>query len=117
MKVLLIVFSLVLLLTACSGREGKLAQHITGTWHRDESDTITFAPGGSFSRLLRKAGHTDSFTGTWQIKDRVLLMTITSASDARSGPLIGGVESWNIVRVDDHHLVYEQSRQTNTLSR
>ena len=117
MKILLTIFSLGLLLTACSGRDGKLAQQMTGTWHRDESETITLAPAGNFSRLLRKAGHTDSFTGTWQIKDRVLLMTITSASDARSGPLIGGVESWNLLRVDDHHLVYEQSRQTYTLSR
>jgi hypothetical protein len=117
MKFTPIILALSLLLTACRRHDVKLEQQIAGTWTRDESGTLTFAPDGSFSIVSWKQSHTNSFAGTWQISERVLIMTITNAPVIKGRSLVGGVERYNIVHVDDHQFLYEESGQTHTLSR
>jgi hypothetical protein len=117
MKFTRIIFALSLLLTACSRRDAKLDRQIAGTWTREGSGTMTFTSDGSFSTILRKPDHTNSFAGTWQIRDRVLIMTLTNAPAIKGRSLVGGVERYNIIHVDDHEFLYEESGQTHTLSR
>jgi hypothetical protein len=116
-KFTFIILALSLLLTACNRRDSKLDQQIAGTWTREGSGTLTFAPDGSFLIVVVKPDHTNSFAGTWQTKHRVLIMTLTNAPVINVRSLIGGVEQYNIIAVNDHEFLYEESGQTNTLSR
>ena len=44
-------------------------------------------------------------------------MTLTNAPVVKGHSLVGGVERYNIIRVDARELVYEESGQIHRLSR
>jgi hypothetical protein len=78
---------------------------------------MTYTPDGSFSIISRKPSHTNFFAGTWQIRDRVLIMTLTNAPVVKGRSLVGGIERYSIVYADDHQLICNQDGQTISLTR
>jgi hypothetical protein len=96
--------------------DDKLGKQVTGTWIREGPGTLTITPDGSFSSVFSMPDHTNIFTGTWQIADGVFLMTLTNASVPQARKLIGGVERYKIVHMDDHKFMYDENGQIHTLN-
>jgi hypothetical protein len=93
-----------LLLTVCSGQDADLSKQIIGTWTSDDKQsTETYAPDGSFLTLTRASNHTNSFAGTWQIKDGIMIETFTNAPFH----LTGQIFQYRIHVLDGHQLEYE----------
>ena len=113
-----IVFILVLsaILTGCSRRDAKLTKAVIGDWTSGIRETV-WKPDGSFTASYHYARGTVTFTGTWQIKDGVLISTITNAVGPEPHVAVGTVGRAKITAVDAHTLVYEAKGQTNILSR
>ena len=44
-------------------------------------------------------------------------MTLTNASDLKARRIVGGVERYSIIHVDDHQLICNEDGQTITLTR
>jgi len=118
MRFTLSILALSLLLTACSRRDAKLDRQVAGVWNREStSNTMTYASDGSFSIIVRKPSHTNSYAGTWQIRDQVLIMTYTNAPVVKGRSLVGGIERYSIIHADDHQLICNEDGQTVTLTR
>jgi hypothetical protein len=102
--------------------DDKLGRQVAGSWIREGPGTLTITPDGGFSSEFSMPDHTNIFTGTWQIADGVFLMTFTNASvpqarNLQTRNLIGRVERYKIVHVDDHKFMYEENGQIHTLNR
>ena len=102
--------------------DDKLGKQVTGTWIREGPGTLTITPDGSFSSVFAMPDHTNIFTGTWQIADGFFLMTLTNASvpqsrNLQTRNLIGRVERYKIVHVDEHQFTYMAGGRTNILTR
>jgi major membrane immunogen (membrane-anchored lipoprotein) len=108
MKTIPTILALSLLLTACGRHDAQLRKQITGTWADDRPGslgTMTLASDGSFSSRWRTPNHTNTWEGTWQISDGVLIMTNTKSNDV---PITTISHDKNkIIRVDDHVLTCE----------
>jgi len=98
------------ILTACSRRDTKLAEEIPGTWTHS-AHAMAMTPDGSFTESFRSKTGTNTFAGTWQIKDGILIFTTTN------DPAGASVQRYKISHLDAHQLVYEMNGQTITLSR
>jgi len=117
--------------------DAELRQKVTGVWKYSNTNrlfgtttenTFTFAPNGNYAKQAVTIHKTESknFTGlgTWQIKDGVLITTITKAdplpNDAVGGDLRralangGFVNRHRIISVNDHELVCEVDVYTIT---
>jgi hypothetical protein len=62
-------------------------------------------------------GHTNTFSGTWQIKDGFFIMTLTNSPNPNRSASAADVVRYKIVRMDEHQFIYEDSGRTVTLSR
>jgi len=114
-----------------------LRQKVTGVWKYSITNrlfggttetTFTFAPNGNYAKQAVTIRKTEirNFTGlgTWQIKDGVLITTITKADpipnddyggDLRRALVNGGfVNRHKIISVNDHELVCEVDVYTIT---
>ena len=112
----------------CS-RDARLTKEIPGVWKQEvissqSSDafasTTTISRDATFSyvRLWNERPITNTFAGTWKIRDGVMFMTLTN----RSGPnpnIPAGVAPMQsrIIHLDDHQMVEEIDGTTNILSR
>jgi hypothetical protein len=114
-----------LLLIGCRSEDTKLSQQILGTWTRAAGDwsvvydgslphwklkppgSMTILSDGTFSSSWGSSNSFDSYRGTWQIKDGMLILTDTNRNGTAKLVLSGRVGGNKIVRVDDHQLVYE----------
>jgi hypothetical protein len=128
MKYSLTILALSLLLMGCS-RDARLTKEIPGVWKQEvissqSSDafasTTTISRDATFSyvRLWNERPITNTFAGTWKIRDGVMFMTLTN----RSGPnpnIPAGVAPMQsrIIHLDDHQMVEEIDGTTNILSR
>ena len=105
---LLPLFGLSLLLAGCNKTpsDAVIRRQIVGTWTYNQDGAFTFAPDGSWSIMESKLKVTNSFAGTWQIKDDVFYMTTTN-SRIKDGPAaVGGVQRYKIIHLDDQTLIY-----------
>ena len=75
------------------------------------------SPDGSFSASFDFPKGTMTITGTWQIKDGILIWTTTNVSGPEPHVAMGTVDRSGIVSVGAHRLVYEVEGRTVTLSR
>jgi hypothetical protein len=110
--------------------DAELRQKITGVWKYTNTNkifgittenTFTFAQNGNYAKqavTIHKTDRQDFLgLGTWQIKDGVLITTLTKADpipqgavgdDLRKGLANGGfVNQHKIISVNDHELVCE----------
>ena len=117
--------------------DADLRQKVTGVWKYSitnrlfgttTENTFTFAPNGNYAKQAVTIHKTEikNFTGlgTWQIKDGVLITTITKADpipnddyggDLRRSLVNGGfVNRHKIISVNDHELVCEVDVYTIT---
>jgi hypothetical protein len=104
------------ILTACSRRDTKLAHAVSGGWTHG-SHEITMSPDGSFSETFHPPKGTLTYAGIWQIKDGILIFTITNVSGPEPHEAVGSVDRGEILSVDSNHLVYLSQGQTIRLSR
>ncbi len=104
------------ILTACSRRDTKLAQEIPGTWTRS-AHAMAMTPDGRFTESFLSKTGTNTFVGTWQIKDGILIFTTTNVNGTLPDTADGSVQRYKITHLDEHQLVYEMNGQTITLSR
>ena len=116
MKFALTFAALTLLLMGCS-RDAKLSREITGTWQVDSSMTEEFKSGGSFLFSQWHSNQTNNFSGEWQIKNGLLILTLTNATGPRTDGDVGDTVRFKIIHVDAHHLTCVMGRQTNTMNR
>ena len=116
MKYALTFVLLVLLLTGCN-RDARLSRKVVGTWQAGSSMTEVFKDDGSFLFSQWHSNQTNAFSGTWQVKNGFLSMTLTNATAPGSNDHAGDSVSFKIVRVDAHHLTCVMGRDTNTVSR
>ena len=115
--------------------DAALRQKVTGVWKyngklldRTAEDKFTFAPNGNYAKqsVIIHGTERRNFTafGTWQIKDGVLITTITKVDqipqgavgdDIRKGLASGAfINRHKIVSVNDHELVCEVDVYTIT---
>jgi VCBS repeat-containing protein len=117
----LLACAIALVFTGCSPAhhqsDADIRQNVSGTWTRDVYGTMTIAPDGSWSNMVLNSNLTNFYSGTWQLKDGVIIMTLTNTSVSDESSTIGRTKQYNVIHVDDHHFVYELSGETNTLSR
>jgi hypothetical protein len=127
MRFALVILAFGLLLTGCN-RDAKLTKRVPGVWKHEEintqgadtfTSTTTFFPDGTFSylRAWNEKPLTNTFAGTWQIKDGFILMTLTSRSGPNPDVPPGVIMKWRIIRLDSHELVDEVDGVTNISSR
>ena len=127
MRFVLILLALSLFLTGC-GHDSKLTKKIPGSWQHEGTsiqgtDTftsmMTISPDGTFSyfRVWNEKSLTNTFAGTWQIRDGFMFMTVTNRSGPNPHVPPGAVIKSKIIRLDDHQFVEETDGITNISSR
>ena len=110
---LLPLFGLSLLLAGCNKTpsDAAIRRQIVGAWTYNQDEVLTIAPDGSWSIMESSNSLTSTYAGTSQIKNGILIMTMTNA------PSKGGIAKCRILHVDDHQLVYEDGGTIHTNSR
>jgi hypothetical protein len=127
MRFALTFLVLSLLLSGCS-HDAKLSKKILGTWMHEGTNTqgtATFtnttiiAPDGTFSylRIWNERPLTNTFAGTWQIREGFMFMTLTNRSGPNPQVPPGAIIKCRIIRLDDHEFVCETDGITNISSR
>jgi hypothetical protein len=110
--------------------DNAMAQKVVGTWMfgaNPENGYLfswrasrTYSADGSFCTRIGYGERLVTYQGTWQVKGRAVLMTVTNAlgtGNYGAEAPDGTVNSLKIVELDDHQLIYETEGHTNTLSR
>ena len=69
---------------------------------------MTIASDGSFS----SGSSSVTYQGTWLVKDDVLVLTVTNATDTKQHEPVGSVDRMKIIQADDGHLTLELDHQT-----
>jgi len=115
--------------------DAELRQKVTGVWKysskfldRTTENTFTFAPNGNYARQVvithgMERKNSTAF-GTWQVKDRVLITTVTKIDPMPQGAVGGDigkllanggyVDRHKIVSVNDHEMFCEVDVYTIT---
>ena len=96
----------------------KPSQQITGSWTSTRSGTeMAISPDGSWLTRNMVPGHTNTFSGTWQVKDGFFIMTLTNSPNPNRPASAGDVVRYKIIRMDEHQFIYEDSGRAVTLTR
>jgi hypothetical protein len=112
-----------LLLTGCNRGDTKLRQQIAGTWITSDSNgIIKINSDGSFVTKWTIANTNTIYKliyeGTWQIKDGIMISTISKADGYERHEVVGTVDRYKIIRLNDRELFYEfGTNQTIMLNR
>jgi len=94
--------------------DAEIRQKLAGSWIAPSGSKWHFAEDGSWSHDQPNSRS----SGTWQVTDTELAMTITNYSGRpRSRSPVGQVLQCTIVRVDDEELVEDLGEATVTLHR
>jgi hypothetical protein len=122
MRFALSFFTVSLLLSGCNHRDSELRQKITGTWIPNSSNgTITVASDGSFvskfSVIRTNIPSELVYQGIWQIKDGVLIATITNVDGLEPHAPLGQIDKMKIIHMDEHEMTYLIDSQTMTARR
>ena len=113
---ILLVLSIIVVIVLVRRRDptdAAISHKIAGSWVAPSGTAWHFAPDGSWSHSQSDGAS----SGSWQIKDRELIMAITNYSGTRSPSPVGGVLHCTIVRVDDKELVEDLGEGKVTLKR
>jgi len=113
-----VVLVLLALVVASCGRHDKAGQQIVGTWQRDGSSdlSVTILGDGSFISDFESTNHAVlTYQGTWQLKDRELIMTATNISGSSSylHEPVGSVDRLTIIELDSKHMTVAYQAATN----
>jgi hypothetical protein len=95
--------------------DAKLARQITGTWTRSIYE-VTFLSDGSYTMHFGRSNAMKTWQGTWLVKGGGLVLTCTNAPNHKVGAVVG-VDNVNIVHVDEHQFIFEESGDTHTNTR
>jgi hypothetical protein len=114
-----------LLLIGCNHRDAELRQKITGTWIPSSNGTIyaavTVSSDGSFvskfSVIRTNIPSELIYQGTWQVKDGVLITTITNVDGLEPHDPVGKIRNIKIIHMDEHEMTYLIDGQTITARR
>jgi hypothetical protein len=117
-----------LLMVSCRPDDSRLKEQIVGTWTPENSDgfylfVITLNSDGSFQSKAKTSSTNPAkewnYAGSWQLKDGILLSTITNSSGQNTTNLeaVGTIERWRIAVLDDSNLKLEGQAQTNSFKR
>ena len=120
MKIASTVVALGLLLTACSRHDSQPSLRITGTDKYEATGAgveMAISPDGSWFTRNTAAGHTNTYSGTWQIEDGFLVMTLTNSPNPNHPASAEDIVRFKIVHLDKHQLIYKDSGRTVTLTR
>jgi hypothetical protein len=111
MKIILPLFAVSILLTACSKTpsDAAIRRQIVGTWTPTSSNTMTIYPDGHL-KIIR----TDyTFEGKWIVDGGYLIETLTNFPSPGVNEKVSHVLRYEIVRIDDHELACHIPGQTN----
>jgi hypothetical protein len=109
--------------------DSTIGQRIVGTWVSEEQwytnhyreCVITLSSNGSLmsrQRMFSNAATNEwLYEGIWQIKDGVLIETITKVSGPTPHEPVGEVSYSRIVAIDHNKLIYNAGGQTISLKR
>lgn len=115
-----------MLLTGCGRRETTIQNQVAGTWFHDDSYyrcVMKLVSDGSFhsrcTTTFTNATYEWSYDGTWEVKDGVLISTITNSSTKNTDHFepVGTVDRVRIVEIDGSHLALAIEDQTNLFVR
>jgi hypothetical protein len=79
--------------------------------------TEVFKGDGSFLFSQWHSNQTNYSSGEWQIKNGLLILTLTNATGLKSNGHPIDTVRFKIIHVDAHYLTCVIGRQTNTVSR
>ncbi len=112
-----VVFVLLALLGVGCGSHDKAGQLIVGTWQRDGSSdlSITILGDSSFISSFESTNHTVVLTyqGTWQVKDREMMITVTNVVGSIRHESVGSIERFRIIELDSHHMTFAYQAASN----
>jgi hypothetical protein len=103
--------------------DDKLRSRLIGTWEVEGKGATTFGRDGTFSsRWTNVHGNPIAiwqYDGIWSVRDGVNFTTITNSQSwgttNRSAP--GRRDTFKILALDEHELIWESEGQTNSLTR
>jgi hypothetical protein len=114
------VLVMLALLVASCGRHDKADRQIVGTWQRDGSSDliITILGDSSFISSFESTNHTVVLTyqGTWQVKDRELMMTITNVVGSIPHESVGSIDRLRIIELDSRHMTFAYQAASNLVA-
>jgi hypothetical protein len=118
MKAMLIL-TMALLMTACSHRDAKLREQITGTWAHDDKLEMRLLADGSFVSYWALSNKSLTYQGTWKIQDGGMVSTLTNciAKGTTNFEQVGSVDYFTIIQIDLTDLVYSNGNQIISLRR
>lgn len=97
--------------------DAEIHQTIIGTWRNPGGyGQMTLDSDGSFSSSWKAGNHTNTFYGTWHVKDGELTMAGTN----RNAPPFSDTSRSKIIQVDSHVLIFADighQHETNRLTR
>lgn len=112
----------VLLVIGCSTTldDAKLKSQLVGTWRLDQdpSKTIQNKPDGTYLLQLSRGGSNVFVEGTWQVKDRCIIGTMTKAPFwyGPQDPLARQkYETNRVVQIDRHKVTLLSSQDGTTV--
>jgi hypothetical protein len=107
-------------LAASLGSDDTTTRQIVGTWQHDSrfSPSMTILADGSFVSSFVSTNHTVVLTyqGTWQIKDRELIMTITNVGGSIPHEPVGSIDRLRIIELDSHHMTFTYQAAPNCVA-
>ena len=100
-------------LAASLGSGDTTTRQIVGTLQHDgrsrpSSPSITILADGSFISSFESTNHTVVLTyqGTWQVKDRELMMTVTNVAGSIWHEPVGSIDRLRIIELDSNHMTF-----------
>jgi hypothetical protein len=99
------------------GGDDMTTQQIVGTWLHDGSvsPSIAILADGSFISSFESTNHAVMLTyqGTWKVKDRELMMTITNVVGSIRHESVGSIDRLRIIELDSHHMTFAYQAASN----
>jgi hypothetical protein len=104
-------------LTGCHAGDDTTARQIVGTWliRGRSGSSITYSADGSFITSIESTNHTVTLTyqGTWQVKDREVMLTSSNVAGSIPHEPVGSVDRYKILELDSHHMKFSYQAATN----
>ena len=113
------IYILLALLVAGCGRYDATRHRLIGTWRNDSQFSLTLSASGNFVSTFLDTNQMIALThqGTWQVREGVLMMTITNIDGTLKHETNGSIDRMRIVELDVNHLALDYGYMTNYLER
>jgi hypothetical protein len=113
------IYILLAVLVAGCGKYDTVRHRLIGTWQDSSRFSLTLSANGDFLSSFSDTNHTVTLTyqGIWQVKEDVLMMTITNVTGTIKHETNGSIDRMRVIELDVSHLALENGNMTNYLER